>query len=169
MPELEALAPMLCCEDFSAELRSRRLMMVAGQTWCDDLMNLYAQMPGLPTPTQFIKTPLTPETQIEALIAQAQRCFHQINQQRQERLTQLRARDAVSEAAVDDGRRAELAARNALVQLQNQLRAQQTDRSRLQSAQELALAKLEEARQAGFDLVLSRGEFHARVDELFAG
>lgn len=30
-------------------------------------------------------------------------------------------------------------------------------------------AKLEEAREAGFDLVLSRGEFHARVDQLLAG
>ena len=30
-------------------------------------------------------------------------------------------------------------------------------------------AKLDAARAAGFDLVLSRGEFHARVDQLLAG
>lgn len=29
--------------------------------------------------------------------------------------------------------------------------------------------KLEAARRAGFDLVLSRGEFHARIDQLLAG
>jgi multidrug efflux pump subunit AcrA (membrane-fusion protein) len=81
-------------------------------------------------------------------------------QQRQlERLTQLRARDAVSEAAVDEGRRAELASRNALVQLQNQLRAQQTARSRLQSAQALAMAKREEAQ-----LNLERTKVVAPID-----
>ena len=67
-------------------------------------------------------------------------------QQRQlERLTQLQGRGAVSDSALDDGRRAELASRNSLVQLQNQLRTQQTSRSRLLSGQALAKAKLDEA------------------------
>lgn len=30
-------------------------------------------------------------------------------------------------------------------------------------------AKLDAAREAGFDMVLSRGEFHAKVDQLLAG
>lgn len=81
-------------------------------------------------------------------------------QQRQlERLETLHGRGAVTASGLDDGRRAELASRNAQVQLENQLRMQQTSRSRLLSVQALANAKLDEAQ-----LNLERTKVIAPID-----
>jgi multidrug efflux pump subunit AcrA (membrane-fusion protein) len=81
-------------------------------------------------------------------------------QQRQlERLEILQGRGAVTASGLDEGKRAELASRNAQVQLENQLRMQETSRSRLLSAQALAKAKLEEAK-----LNLERTKVIAPID-----
>src|SRR5690606_34533986 len=58
-----------------------------------------------------------------------------------ERMQQLHARKTISESEVDTARRAELASRNSLALLQNQLRSLQTRQARLKSAEELARAR----------------------------
>jgi len=76
-----------------------------------------------------------------------------------ERMQQLHARRTISESEVDTARRAELASRNSLATLQNQLRSLQTRQARLKSAEELARARLAQAQ-----LDLDRTQVRAPID-----
>ena len=70
-----ALWLMLHCDDFTAEFRSHRLWFVTGEKWESDLKQLFADNPGLPTASQFIRAISTDNAPADALIAPAQKIF----------------------------------------------------------------------------------------------
>ncbi|HWL10933.1 MAG TPA: HlyD family efflux transporter periplasmic adaptor subunit [Planctomicrobium sp.] len=76
-----------------------------------------------------------------------------------QRFVTLLSQNATSENIVDDARRQELAARNNIASLQNQLRTQEATRVRLESARDLAGTRLEQAQ-----LDLEKSSIRAPID-----
>ncbi len=82
-----------------------------------------------------------------------------LRQKELQRYTSLLGQNATSELNVDDARRQELAARNNVAQLRNQLRMQEATRDRLSSARELSATRLEQA-----TLNLEKSQVRASID-----
>ncbi|HEY1629543.1 MAG TPA: hypothetical protein VGF52_06770, partial [Tepidisphaeraceae bacterium] len=82
IPQAHNLAALLHCEDFSADLQSRRLWFAAGADWENILAKLFEDHPGLSTPAQFIRTPDAETQIIEPLISAAQKIFSRANSDR---------------------------------------------------------------------------------------
>jgi hypothetical protein len=97
VPELQDLAVILHCSDFSNAFDRHRLWFAAGPAWEIELRRVFDQHPGLATPTQFIRTPDADPQQIESSIAAAQRVFADVNTDRNIRLTELSHSPACSD------------------------------------------------------------------------
>jgi hypothetical protein len=90
IPEPRNLAALLHCEDFSADIQSRRLWLAGGPDWENDLTKLFDDHPGLPTPAQFIRTPDSDPQIIDPMIAAAQKIFSQANADRSVEMQSMR-------------------------------------------------------------------------------
>ncbi len=75
VPDRLAIAVLLACDDFSAAIRQHRLWFAWGETWADELDKLFEERPGLATPTQFIRLPVTEQETVEQMIRAAQGVF----------------------------------------------------------------------------------------------
>jgi hypothetical protein len=95
IPELHNLAALLHCEDFSADIQSRRLWLAGGPDWKNDLTKLFNDHPGLPTPAQFIRTPDSDPQTIDPMIAAAQKIFSQANADRSVEMQTMRETTSV--------------------------------------------------------------------------
>lgn len=69
------LALLLHCGDLGPDIAAGRLWFAAGQTWPDELRRTLETLPGLPTPSNFIRLPVTDAETIDHLVAEAQRVF----------------------------------------------------------------------------------------------
>ena len=74
-PDLHALAVLLCCDDFSTEIGQHRAWFAWGDRWADELENLLGERRGLPTPSQFIRLPVSEPEVLDPIIATAQAAF----------------------------------------------------------------------------------------------
>jgi hypothetical protein len=83
---------LLHCDDFGADLSAHRLWFAWGNEWQTELKALFAERPGLVTPAQFIRLPVTPADEVERLVAGAQSVFAEVNAARSDALA--RGRDA---------------------------------------------------------------------------
>lgn len=90
LPEAADLWTILHCDDFTADLSGNRLWFVTGGSWQRDLGQLFEDHPGLATPTQFIRLTNTPQEQVDALVAAAQRIFGDAMTSRSEALRRVR-------------------------------------------------------------------------------
>jgi hypothetical protein len=99
VPDDWSLRLCLACADFSDAIDARRLWFVHGDRWSERLDELFEKQPGLPTPSQFIRTPLLDEAAMQQLIAPAQQVFARHNAARSEHVGRLvsRARPVVSD------------------------------------------------------------------------
>jgi len=79
MPEIPALRVLLHCGDFSRAIRTGRLWFAAGGQWPGELARVFAENPGLPTPSQFIRLPVTPAEEVDRLVKAAQEVFAEQN------------------------------------------------------------------------------------------
>jgi hypothetical protein len=86
MPEIETLAIMLACESFADDIQQHRLWFTTGENWAQNLKQLFADVPGLCTPTQFIRLPIVEDAVVEQLIPAAQRVFTDAKVERAERM-----------------------------------------------------------------------------------
>lgn len=93
VPDLEQMAILLHCEDFSTEITGHRLWLAAGNDWSAQLTEIFHQWPGLPTPNSFIKTPLTPQPLLQQMIETAQQCFTAETRNRTEAIAELIRRE----------------------------------------------------------------------------
>jgi hypothetical protein len=89
-PDLDELHVLLHCEDFSTDLRAHRLWFAWGDDWAAELNDLFTRQPGLSTPTQFIRLPITPAEDVERTVAAAQRIFADVNTSRAQALARRR-------------------------------------------------------------------------------
>lgn len=83
----------------------------------------------------------------------------EVHQREFERTEDLRKRNAISDAQVDEARRTYLAAQSSLAVLENQLRTQEAKRPRLVSARDLSRIRLEQA-----ELDFERATIRAPID-----
>jgi hypothetical protein len=88
-PDINDLAAILRCDDFSPEIRAGRLYFVAGEDWPTQLENLFREHPGLPTPQQFIRTPLLEEFELNNDSALAQPVIAAENTRRSDQISKL--------------------------------------------------------------------------------
>jgi hypothetical protein len=93
VPDLLNLSIILHCDDFSMEIRSRRLSFVTGADWPARLSELYDDLPGLPIPQQFIRTALLEDAEMNRIIPEAQGIFSKVTNQRAELLAKIAAGD----------------------------------------------------------------------------
>lgn len=82
-PSLDEISFHLHCEDFTTAIAAHRLFFVAGESWVEQLRNLYQRHGGFPTPTQFIRLPIIDATTADEVIAESQKLFAEVNQSRQ--------------------------------------------------------------------------------------
>lgn len=86
VPDLDVLAMILACEDFSRDLRRHRLWFAAGERWASELEHLFEANPGLSTPTQFVRLKTSSEATVESMVSGAQTIFTSQTARRTDRL-----------------------------------------------------------------------------------
>lgn len=89
VPDERTLAVLLHCDDFSREIVAHRLWFVAGDSWAEQLRQVFKEAPGLPTPAQFIRPILADSEPADRLIAPAQKVFADEASRRSERIDSL--------------------------------------------------------------------------------
>lgn len=90
VPEIQDLATILHCHDFSQDIKAHRLWFAAGPAWEVGLQRIFENRPGLATPTQFIRMPDADASYLEELIAAAQKVFSDVGASRSTLLQELR-------------------------------------------------------------------------------
>lgn len=75
VPNVMALRHVLHCGDFSCELATNRLWFAAGDQWGGMLEGLFRRYPGLPIPSQFVRTTVTADATGGSLIEATQGIF----------------------------------------------------------------------------------------------
>ncbi len=75
-PDLARLALLLHCDDLAADLAAGRLWFAWGEAWPRELAALFAEQPGLPVPSNFIRLPMSTEQTVETLVGAAQATFN---------------------------------------------------------------------------------------------
>ena len=91
-PDSAVLAVLLRCGDFSADISAGRLWFACGGQWPAELSQVFRNNPGLATPSQFVRLPITPAETVEQLIAAAQDVFAERNAERSLAIAALRDR-----------------------------------------------------------------------------
>jgi hypothetical protein len=89
-PDAEALAVMLRCENFAADISARRMLFAWGSGWKEEMIRLFNEHPGLPTPEQFIRGAAVDHGDTDALIPMAQEVFAAQTTLRSARINVLR-------------------------------------------------------------------------------
>ena len=89
-PDGRDLHVLLHCADFSREVRGHRLWFAWSEEWPAELKQLFVDQPGLATPTQFIRLPITPAEQVDRLVTAAQQVFGEVNNSRAETIARRR-------------------------------------------------------------------------------
>lgn len=79
MPDDRVLRVLMRCADFSETIASGRLWFARGEQWSDELARIFRDQPGLATPSQFVRLPITPAGEIDRLVAAAQKIFAEVN------------------------------------------------------------------------------------------
>lgn len=92
VPDMRALSIMLRCDDFASEIVADRLWFVCGENWANEFSALMRDVPGLPSPSRFIRMPNADPAVIDGLIAGAQRVFAEQNASRTATIADLRSR-----------------------------------------------------------------------------
>lgn len=92
LPDPSRLPLMLACEDFSAEMSAHRLWFCSGPDLSQAICDVFADNPGLATPSHFIRTGLLDDESAQPLIRTAEQAFSRINTQRQDQLRTLARR-----------------------------------------------------------------------------
>jgi len=88
-PDRRQIEMFLHCGDFAADIARHRLWFITGENWREELEQLFGQWVGLPTPTQFIRIPGTPDEAINPMIEEAQAAFSRISSDRGNRLSAI--------------------------------------------------------------------------------
>jgi hypothetical protein len=91
VPDPISLNRMLHCDDFSSDLARGRLWFASGEKWPDKLTQILEAVPGLATPSRFIRLPHADASVVEALIVDAQRVFAEQNTRRSNAIAEMRA------------------------------------------------------------------------------
>jgi hypothetical protein len=94
VPDLRDLALVLHCEDFSRDIASHRLWLVAGATWDQELHRLFEDHDGLAAPSQFIRVSVSGDELIATMIERAQRVFSTLAAARSAQMNALRTAPA---------------------------------------------------------------------------
>jgi hypothetical protein len=89
-PDVRALAVMLRCDDFAADIAAGRLWFAWGDAWAEELGRLLDETPGLATPTRFVRLPGAEAGVIESLVSEAQRVISDSTARRAAALAGLR-------------------------------------------------------------------------------
>ncbi|MDP9173870.1 MAG: hypothetical protein M3O30_08395 [Planctomycetota bacterium] len=90
VPDLEVLAVILHCDDFSSELRDGRLVFAAGPLWGAELVRVFDNFPGLPMPQQFVRTVLMDDAELGKYTTEAQEIIVAAMSRRSDRVAVLR-------------------------------------------------------------------------------
>jgi hypothetical protein len=91
VPDLDLVATMIHCVDFSADLAARRLWIAAGSDWTAEISAIFTGNPGLPTPLQFLRTSLLHGDDANRMIPLAERTFAAVGEQRAREIERLRS------------------------------------------------------------------------------
>ena len=75
VPDMLDLRLILACDDFHQPIAAGRLWFAAGELWDQSLEQILNEHDGLPTPGQFVRTPLVEPAVMDAMIAAAQAVF----------------------------------------------------------------------------------------------
>src|SRR5690606_22229543 len=78
------------CEDFSDAIGSGRLHWAIGADWAERLDRLLNDLPGLPVPGRFVRTPDVPDAVAEQVLPLAQEIFGRHMNARSEQIMTLR-------------------------------------------------------------------------------
>jgi hypothetical protein len=78
-PDATEARVMLSCGDFASDIQSHRLWLAAGEDWAAGMRKIFDDFPGLPTPSQFIRLPVTAEEISTPLIRVAEQIFNEVN------------------------------------------------------------------------------------------
>jgi hypothetical protein len=93
--DAHAIRIMLQCADFSRAIERQRLWFAWGKDWVMELKRLFEEHPGLPTPSQFIRSTTLHETKMESLVTPALKVFNEVNTARNEEIkTQISRRQS---------------------------------------------------------------------------
>jgi hypothetical protein len=101
LPEVKELGVLLRCCDFSEDVAAHRLWVAAGADWAGMVNRIFEEQPGLPTPTQFIRTVATAEEVVQGLVPRAEECFNRVNEGRVRRMREGRDRAAGDSPALN--------------------------------------------------------------------
>lgn len=91
-PDLAEARLILCCADFADDLRLHRLWLTVGPDWPAQLRQVFADQPGLPTPSQFIRLPIAVDDVVTPIIRTAEAIFNEVNAARTQQLNHLALR-----------------------------------------------------------------------------
>lgn len=91
-PDLAEARLILCCADFADDLRRHRLWLAVGPDWSAQLRQVFADQPGLPTPSQFIRLPIAVDDVVTPIIRAAEAIFNEVNAARTQQLSHLAPR-----------------------------------------------------------------------------
>jgi hypothetical protein len=86
VPDAANLEIILHCEDFLEDIARHRLWFVAGEGWKEQIKTLFEDIPGLPTPSQFIRPIVADAGAMDGLIAPAQAVFSEAGTSRIKRI-----------------------------------------------------------------------------------
>src|SRR6266700_1527848 len=75
VPDLIDLRLTLACDGFGEAIAAGRLWFAGGEQWDQVLEQILSDHDGLPTPGQFVRTPLVEAARMDAMIAAAQGVF----------------------------------------------------------------------------------------------
>jgi hypothetical protein len=89
-PDAAALAVMLRCENFFADISAHRLLFAWGSDWKEEMTRVFEEHPGLPTPEQFIRGAAVDHGDTDALIRVAQEVFAATTARRSARINSSR-------------------------------------------------------------------------------
>jgi len=89
VPDIRSLRTLLCCDDFSEEIERHRLWFAWGQEWEVELLRIFEENPGLPTPSQFVRPVAADYSEADSLVAPAQKNFGEVNASRTARISEI--------------------------------------------------------------------------------
>jgi hypothetical protein len=94
VPDLRTLGMILACHDFSIEIASHHLWFISGESWAAEMLRLFQEITGLPTPGRFIRTKLIADDVADAMIAESQNVFSAVLAERTRAMQSIRTSGA---------------------------------------------------------------------------
>lgn len=90
-PDAAAAHVALHCEDLSDAITAKRLWWAIGSNWADTLDRLLTELPGLPVPGRFVRTPDVADAVAEQIMPVAQEIFSRHMTARSQQIATLRS------------------------------------------------------------------------------